>query len=81
MKIRIDRGTETGVIATMHSFLHGTHVGVVDATENVLYGPSTQNKIERWWRELHERMEKFFKGQLSSLVEDGSYDSSNEIHR
>jgi len=49
--------------------------------EAVLYGPSTQNKIERWWRELLERMERFFKDQLKALVESGDYDSSDQIDR
>ena len=47
-------------------------------TETVLYGPSTQNKIERWWRELLERMETYFKDQFNELLESGDYDPSNE---
>jgi hypothetical protein len=29
-----------------------------DPLDAILYGPSTQNKIERWWRELLERMDQ-----------------------
>ena len=72
--LRVDRGTETDVMATIHCFLR-------EKTDAVLYGPSTQNKIERWWRYLHERMERFFKDQLKSLVESGEYDSSDKIDR
>ena len=79
--IRIDRGTETGIIATMHCFLRDKYGYLDDATESVLYGPSTQNKIERWWRELLERMERFFKQQLFLLVENGEYDPSDETDR
>jgi len=69
--IHIDRGTETDIMSTMHCFLRTKHGDLEDATKSVLYGPSTQNKIERWWRELLDRMERFFKKQLSTLVEDG----------
>lgn len=71
--IHIDWGTETDIMSTMHCFLHAKHGDLEDATKSVLYGPSTQNKIERWWRELLDRMERFFKKQLSTLVEDGDW--------
>ena len=38
-------------------------------------------QIERWWKELHERLEKFFKQPLNRLKDDGNYDPHNEIHR
>ena len=79
--LRVDRGTETDVMATIHCFLREKHGDLEDPTDAVLYGPSTQNKIERWWRYLHERMERFFKDQLKSLVESGEYDSSDKIDR
>ena len=79
--IRVDKGTETGVMATMHCCLRENYGDLEDPTESVLYGPSTQNKIERWWRDLLERMERFFKDQLSSLIEDGEYDSTDEKDR
>lgn len=71
--IHIDWGTETDIMSTMHCFLRAKHGDLEDATKSVLYGPSTQNKIERWWRELLDRMERFFKKQLSTLVEDGDW--------
>ncbi|XP_014675602.1 PREDICTED: uncharacterized protein LOC106815628 [Priapulus caudatus] len=49
--------------------------------ETVIYGPSTANQIERWWRELHERLEKFFKFPLNRLKDEGHYDSKDETHR
>ena len=39
------------------------------------------NQIERWWRELHHRLEKFFKSQLKMLLDEGYYDADNEIDR
>ena len=79
--LRSDRGTETDVMATIHCFLREKHGDLMNPTDAVLSGPSTQNKMERWWRELHERMERFFKDQLKSLVESGEYDSSDKIDR
>ena len=79
--IRVDKGTETGVMATMYCCLRENYGDLEDPTESVLYGPSTQNKIESWWRDLLERMERFFKDQLSSLIEDGEYDSTDEKDR
>jgi len=42
--LRMDRGTETGVMATMHAFLRQHH-GDIDPTETVIYGPSTANQV------------------------------------
>ena len=38
-------------------------------------------QIERWWRELHNRFERFFKRQLTMLFEQGHYDPSNQTDR
>ena len=80
-RIRVDRETETGIMATIHSYLRAQCGDMEDGTDCVLYGPSTQNKIERWWKDLLERMERFFKSQLSTLVEDGDYDASDDNDR
>ena len=83
--LRVDRGTETDVMATIHCFLHqtkGTYNNVNEIINNlVMYGPSTANKIERWWRELHSRMESYFKEQLSFLLNNGHYDQSCQRDR
>ena len=42
--LRMDRGTETGILATMHAFLRRHH-GDVDPLETVIYGPSTSNQV------------------------------------
>lgn len=73
LNVRVDRGTETGILTTMHCFLREKFEDLDDPTDSVIFGPSTQNKIERWWHKLLERMERFFKNQLSSLGEDGNY--------
>jgi hypothetical protein len=65
-------------MATMHCFLRDQQGDLEDASSSIVYGPSTQNKIERWWRELLERMEMFFKMQLAELLESGDYDPTND---
>ena len=87
IQLRIDRGTETDKMALVHVSCHRLLFpeedidvnDLVDAT--VKHGPSTQNKIERFWREVHHRDEKFFKEQLRELVANGEYDSDNQFHR
>ena len=68
-------------MAMMQMYLCDKQNVLEDANESVWYGPSTQNKIERWWRELLERLERFFKQQLSSLAEKGYYDSTSVVDR
>ena len=43
--LRMDKGTETGVMATMHAFLRHNHEDTTDGCETVLYGPSTSNEV------------------------------------
>ncbi|XP_066925387.1 uncharacterized protein [Clytia hemisphaerica] len=83
--LRVDRGTETDTLTAIHCRLHelaGTH-GDLDTIveECVKYGPSTANKIERWWRELHHRLGTFFKEQLAYLLEYGHYDQTDQLDR
>lgn len=46
-RLRLDKGTETGVMATMHAFLRQHH-GDMDPMETVIYGPSTSNQVRIW---------------------------------
>ena len=68
-------------LATIHSYLRSQHGDLEEATDSILYGPSTQNKIERWWRELLERMEQYFKQHLNELIEEGEYDPHDSNDR
>lgn len=79
--MRIDRGTETDDLASIHCFLRNNQDDLEKPSDAILYGPSTQNKIERWWRELLDRMERYFKEQLKSLLESGKYDATDPIDR
>ena len=80
-RLLLDKETEAVDMATMHSYLLSQHVGVEDSENCVIYGPSTENKIERWWKELLERLERFFKDQLSTLLEEGDYERDNPTYR
>ena len=66
--IRMNCGTETGKLAAIHAFLCDNRDDVDDSTDLVIYAPAITNKIERW-RDLHERMEVYFKQQLSELLQ------------
>jgi len=79
--LRVDRGTETGKMATIHVFLLNRHGIMDDPTDSIIYGPSTSNKIERCWRELHERLEKFFTEQLTALLRGREYDPHVALDR
>eukprot|EP00794_Sanderia_malayensis_P002289 gene2289-2634_t len=78
--IRIDKGTETGIMATMHAFLRRDD-NDMDPLDTVIYGKSTSNQIERWWRELHERLEIYYKQKLSYLKDQGYYHPDDDLHR
>ena len=41
----MDKGTETGIMATMHAFLRNKHGDMTDASDTVIYGPSTSNQV------------------------------------
>nr|XP_026695560.1 uncharacterized protein LOC104266093 isoform X2 [Ciona intestinalis] len=80
--IRVDRGSETGIMATMQAYItNSIEASSISPMESVIYGKSTSNQIERWWRELHERLEKYFKEQLRYLKDHGLYDPQNVMDR
>ena len=79
--IRIDHRTERGKLGAIHAFLSDNIGDLDDSTDSVIYGLSTTNKIERWWRALHKRMEMYFKQQLSELLQTGSYNPSSVTDR
>ena len=53
-KLRLDKGTETGIIATMHAYLRRNCDDMKDVECNtvcdktVIYGPSTSNKVSNF---------------------------------
>ena len=44
-QLRLDRGSETGEMATMHGYLIDKHGDTEDPANSVRYGPSTNNKV------------------------------------
>ena len=44
-RLRLDKGTETGDMATIHAFLKNDHGDVNNAEDTIQYGPSTSNKV------------------------------------
>ena len=46
-----------------------------------LYVFDTILQIERWWRELHELLEKYFKDHLNWLKDRGEYNPHNKTDR
>jgi hypothetical protein len=42
--LRLDKGTETVVITTMHAFLRQHH-GDMDPNSTIIYGPLTSNQV------------------------------------
>jgi hypothetical protein len=79
--LRLDKGTETGKMSTLHTFLVDKAGIMDDAVDSIIYGPSTSNKIERWWCDLHERFERYFKEHLAYLLQRRYYDPHNVQHR
>ena len=43
--LRMDKGTETGVMATMQCFLRQNHGDLDNPIDSVIYGPSTSNQV------------------------------------
>ena len=41
----MDKGTETGTMATIHAFLRRNNEDITDASDIVLYRPSTSNQV------------------------------------
>ena len=80
--LRLDRGTETGLMATIRTYLMSKHNELMeDPSESVQFGAITSNKIERWWKDLHERMELFIKEQLLRLRHNHDYDPQSKMDR
>ncbi|XP_028394479.1 uncharacterized protein LOC114518673 [Dendronephthya gigantea] len=79
--IRIDKGTETTTMSTIHAYLRSQQGDLEEPADSILFGPSPSNQIERWWKELHDRLEKYFKVGLNWLKEECHYDPQDEIQR
>ena len=79
--MRMDRGTESGKMATLHAHLISKVGKLGDPTDAIIYGPSKTNKIGRWWRDLKERLEMLFKIQVEGLLSRKENNPQNKSHR
>ena len=55
VNLRMDRGIETGKLATIHVSLRNQHRPKEDPNDSIIYGPLTSNKIKRRWFDLLKR--------------------------
>ena len=79
--MRVDKGTETGKMATMYTALSDWLDVMNDPVDSVIFGDSTTNKIERWWRELNDKLYPLFKTQLKTLLHTKEYERENNEDR
>lgn len=49
--------------------------------DGVIVGPSTDNKIERFWRDVREKVVDNIKPTLRALYEEGRYDPTSQDDR
>ena len=72
--IRIDRGSETGIMAKMHSYLRQSN-GDMNPFDTVIYGPSTSNQVKIRKIKFHRKYEtctgSFFFQQTDRTVVEG----------
>lgn len=47
--LRIDKGTETGTMATIHAYLRSQQGDLEDPIDSVIYGPSTSNQVNAYY--------------------------------
>ena len=53
--LRIVKGTETGVLSTMHAFLGRHHDDLDDPCDSVIYGPSASNQVRHFSLQFYYR--------------------------
>ena len=61
--IRIDKETETGVMATMQSYLRQYDADLDDPTDTIIYGPSSSKQVRKQKKKLN-----FFKSSIFSVL-------------
>lgn len=77
-RIRIDRGTETGELATIQcTLLNYMGIDQTEDMDGVILGPSITNKIERFWLTLREKVLDRYRRCLDYLLKHGYYQSDD----
>ena len=67
--LRIDKGTETGEMSTMHAFLM-SELGAEDPVSSVVFGPSTSNQVKQFLVHIHIKSENRKMIPVTSLICD-----------
>ena len=67
--LRIDKGTGTGEMSTMHAFLM-SELGAEDPVSSVVFGPSTSNQVKQFLVHIHIKSENRKMIQVTSLICD-----------
>ena len=68
-------------MCSIHASLSDSVSSLDDPLDSIIFGPSTSNKIEPFWRDFHHRLEKYFKEQLHTLLERNEYNPHNMNER
>ena len=70
--LRMDKGSETNTMATMHCCLRENHCDLEDVTDSIIYGPSTSNQV----RHISVSFFKFMDHKISNLYKIGLEESN-----
>ena len=62
-RLRLDKGTETGIMATMYAYIRQEH-GDMQPEETVTYGPSTSNQVSQ---ESYNETDDFLLQEISTF--------------
>lgn len=65
--LRMDKGTETGDMATLHAYLRGLQ-GEANPVDTIIYGPSTSNQVSFFLYSIHNRCPDTIKEGLHVYV-------------
>ena len=76
--LRMDKGTENGCMADIHTLLRGHYDDITEPT--VIYGSSNHNqRIERFWSYMRDSLIQKYMTLFKDLVDEGLLDTSDYI--
>ncbi|XP_014664163.1 PREDICTED: uncharacterized protein LOC106806664 [Priapulus caudatus] len=82
IRTRSDPGNENSLLSQMQRFLRRNHRDGLAGEKAHITGSSTTNQpIERWWRDYRERSGQYFRDEVKGLKNDGLYNPSNNAER
>ncbi|XP_014672684.1 PREDICTED: uncharacterized protein LOC106813139 [Priapulus caudatus] len=81
-RTRSDRGSENGMLGTAQMLLRADHSDKFSGKNAHVYGASTSNQVvERWWRDYREGSGEYFRDCFKMLKEKGHYDPCDNTDR